>query len=112
MPRRAQSYSEIDQVLKIIKKAAKNNQNASKKRKIDEPILPLLPQGSKYQDLREMKIKECQICGESGLIGFTDIYNISLREQSNNCLSFVEVVNYVLGISVSIEQHNLPATTM
>lgn len=43
---------------------------------------------------------ECCVCGESGSTGFTNIYNISLREKDDFLMSFVEVVSFVLGIEV------------
>ena len=67
----------------------------NKKRKVEEKI----------------KIVECCICGESGHIGFTDTFQISLRE-NDYCLSFVEVIFFTVGINVSYEistlkkQHN------
>lgn len=46
---------------------------------------------------------ECCVCGESGSNGFTNIYNISLREKDDFLISFVEVVSFVLGIEVNNE---------
>jgi hypothetical protein len=63
----------------------KFSENLFKKRKFEE----------------RMKIFECCICGESGNIGFTDTFQISLRE-NDYCLSFVEVIFFTVGINVRL----------
>ena len=60
-------------------------ENMFKKRKFEEQV----------------KIFECCICGESGHIGFTDTFQISLRE-NDYCLSFVDVIFFTVGINVRL----------
>ncbi|CAG9806682.1 unnamed protein product [Chironomus riparius] len=65
-------------------------ENMFKKRKIEEL----------------MKIFECCICGESGHIGFTDTFQISLRE-NDYCLSFIDVIFFTVGINVQKDSSDI-----
>lgn len=55
---------------------------------------------------------ECCVCGvETDIIVSTDIYNISLRVE-NDVISFIDVIFFCIGISVSIFHLNINAQMM